>query len=71
MLSKWSQAFSLAMLGLNVIRIAAVDTRSFGTDVDEAFGVFEEAVVELISDGLNDLDGILAQITMDYNPYAQ
>ena len=71
MLSKWNQVLSLAILGLNVIRIAALDTRSIESDFDSVLKEFEEVAVDVISDTLDDSDGVLAHITMDYNTYAK
>jgi hypothetical protein len=66
--AKWSQAFSLAILGLNVTCRAALETRS---GVSDALEIFEGAVVDVVSDALDDSDGVLAQFTMNYNTYAK
>jgi hypothetical protein len=71
MLLNWSQALSLAILGLNVTRIAALDTRSVGSYIDDALQTFEDAVVHVISDDLNNNDGVLGHVTMDYKTFAK
>lgn len=57
---------NLAILGLNVTRTATLGTRSIGSDIDDALGIFEDAVVDVISDALDDSDGVLAHFIMDY-----
>ena len=69
--SKWSQFFSLALLGLNIVHTGALNTRSLKSDVDYWLGKLEDKVVEDISKALKDRDGILDQFTMDYETYAK
>ena len=69
--SKWSQIFSLALLGLNIVRTGALNTRSLKSDVDYWLGKLEDKVVKDISEALKDRDGILDQFTMDYETYAK
>ena len=68
--SKWSRALSLAVLGLSVVPILALSTRSFESDTfDDALGELEKDAVRLLSSALKDSDGVLEQITMNYETY--
>ena len=68
--SKWSRALSLAVLGLGVVPILALNTRSFESNAfDDALGELEKDAVELLSSALKDSDGVLEQITMNYETY--
>lgn len=67
----WSQAFSFTLLCLNFTRLAALNTRSILSDIDEALKVFEGVAVDVVSQALDGNGGVLAQFTMNYNPYAE
>lgn len=72
MLARWSQVFSLAILVLNATRVAALETRSIESEIiDDALRTFEHAVGDVVSDILDDSDGVLAQFTLDYSTYAK
>ena len=67
MKTRWTQAYSLAMLSFIVTCMATLDTRSF---VSTTLDTLEDAFKDDIEFALSDSDGVLAQFTMGHKLYS-